>query len=102
MPACPPGWTELGSNLTATVVGNHVTLTWTTPTPAPQVGGPITYYELAHVNGGPPSTPPPRYLVPTGATSFSATVPSGHYVVALFAGNNCRSDTVASVIFDIP
>jgi hypothetical protein len=102
VPDCPPGWTELGSDLTATVVGHQVTLAWTPPVPAPQVGGPITYYELAQLNDGSPESPPQRFLIPVTSNSFSATVPSGTYAVGLFAGNSCRSDAVASVIFSVP
>jgi hypothetical protein len=102
VPDCPAMWTELGSDLTATVVGHQVTLTWTPPVPAPQVGGPITYYELAHLNDGSPESPPQRILIPVTQNSFSTTVPPGTYAVGLFAGNSCRSDAVASVLFNVP
>jgi hypothetical protein len=102
VPDCPPEWTEIGSDLSATVVGHQVTLTWTPPVPAPQVGGPITYYELAQLNDGSPESPPQRFLIPVTLNSFSATVPSGTYAVGLFAGNSCRSDAVASVLVNVP
>ena len=102
VPGCPSGWTELGSDLTATVVGHQVTLSWTPPTPAPQHGGPVTYYELARLDGRPPGSPPEPVLFPATVTSVSVTVPSGTYAVGLYAGNTCRSDVLASVAFTVP
>lgn len=101
VPNCPSEWTELGSDLTATVVGHQVTLTWTPPTPAPQHGGPVTYYELARLDGR-PGSPPQAILFPLTVTSVSVNAPSGTYAVGLWAGNTCRSDVVAAVVFTVP
>ena len=101
---CPPELTEIGSVLTAAVVGHQVTLTWTPPVPAPQ-GGPITYYELARLDGRPPGSPTLPFLLPGTARSFTATVPSGTYAVGLYAGNACWSSGptgIASVSFTVP
>ena len=102
VPGCSAQWMEIGSEMTASVVGHQVTLTWTPPTPAPVVGGPVTYYELARLNGGTPGSPPARILIPVTTTSVSTTLPSGTYAVGLYAGNTCRSDSLGSILFDVP
>jgi hypothetical protein len=102
VPGCLPEPVEIGSELTATVAGQQVTLTWTAPVPAPQYGGPITYYELARLDGSSPLSPPVPFLFPVTASRFTATVPSGTYAVGLYAGNACWSSPIASVAFTVP
>lgn len=102
VPVCSIQWTEIGSDITASVVGRQVTLTWTPPTPAPVVGGPVTYYEIARVDNLAPDSPPVPILLPITTTSVTATLPPGTYAVALFAGNTCRSDAIGSVLFTVP
>lgn len=101
VPACPTELPDEVDDLTATVVGHTVTLTWTPPaTPA---GRPVTYYEFAVVNAAPPGTPPARYLVPGSLSTVSATLASGTYQVLIYAGNACGAESGSGLVtFTVP
>ncbi len=86
--------------LTSTVVGSQVTLNWTPKPPPP--GGPVTFYELALFAPSVPLEAWPHILLPTPATSISASVPPGAYTVALLAGNSCGSWLAGVVAFTVP
>lgn len=100
VPDCVAEGPDEIDNLKATVVGPVVTLTWTAPVTPP--GRPITYYELARLDGVPAGQPPPRILIPSAVTSFSATVPPGTYTISLFAGNACGTGTTDALRFTVP
>ena len=86
--------------LTATVNGSQVTLNWT-PGPPP-LGGPATFYEVAIFAPSVPLEAWPRVLLPTPATSISASVPSGAYRIALVAGNSCGTWFAGTTTFTVP
>lgn len=101
VPACPTvvvEETEDGPQ--ASVAGNQVTISWT-PDPAPP-GGPITFYEAALFQPESPIESWPRVLLPTLATSITATLPPGLHRVAIVAGNRCGTWTVGVATFTIP
>lgn len=101
VPACPAEIPDEVDDLTATVVGNTVTLSWTPPATPP--GRPVTYYELAVLSAAPPGSPAPRYLLPGSMTSISAALPSGTYQVLMYAGNSCGSESGSGVVtFTVP
>jgi hypothetical protein len=100
VPACAPIVQPIPDLLTATVSGNQVTLNWT-PGP-PQPGGPPTFYEIALFAPSVPLEAWPRVLLPTLATSISASVPSGPYTVALVAGNSCGWWLAGTRAFTVP
>ena len=98
-----PGATDVASLaqssqvLSATVVGNHVTLTWTPPAPPP--GRPTTYYELdVRTPTGGAIT---RILLPA-VSSVSDSGASGSYTINLYAGNACSMDSVAAILVTVP
>lgn len=103
VPACtsePTGWLT-PSFVTVTVVGRTVTLSWA-PALAP-AGFPVTFYELLLYSQRVGSQPAPTVLLPANATSLSATVPPGNYLVALVAGNACgTSDTADGIAVTVP
>ncbi len=91
---------EESLNFGSTVVGHQVTLTWTPPVTPP--GRPVTYYEIALLNTGTVHEPNPRILLPTTASSFSTSVPSGTYAIGLHPGNACGSWMGGSLTFTVP
>ncbi len=96
VPACIARPVEV-SDLSATVVGNHVTLTWTPPAPPP--GRPTTYYELdVRTPTGGAIT---RILLPA-VSSVSDSGASGSYAIDLYAGNACSMDSVAAILVTVP
>ncbi len=99
VPACTTV-DETDDQLTATVNGSQVTLNWTPGPPPP--GGPATFYEIAIFAASAPLEAWPRVLLPTSATSISASVPSGPYSVALVAGNSCGWWLAGSTVFTVP
>lgn len=99
VPACTTA-EVVDQHMTAAVNGHQVTLNWT-PGPPP-AGGPATYYEVAILTPSVPIEAWPRVLLPTPATSISATVPSGAYTVALVAGNRCGSWLAGTAAFTVP
>ncbi len=101
VPGCPTEGPQEVDDLTATVVGNSVTLTWTPPVAPP--GRPITYYELALLHAAPPATPAPRILLPGAVSTITATVPSGTYRLLIYAGNACNSESGSPLVtFTVP
>ena len=99
VPACTP-IDETDYQVTPTVNGNQLTLTWTPGAPPP--GGPPTFYEVAIFAPSVPLEAWPRVLLPTPVTSISASVPSGPYTIALVAGNGCGSWLAGSATFTVP
>lgn len=101
VPACPTELPDEVDDLTATVSGQTVTLSWTPPVTPP--GRPITYYEFEVVNAGPPGTPRPRALLPGASSTISATLPSGTYQVLIYAGNACGAESGSGIVtFTVP
>lgn len=101
VPPCTSQNPDELDGLTVNVTGNLVTLTWTAPVTPP--GRPVTYYEIGLLHARPSlDAPEPRILLPGGITSYSATVPSGHYLINLHAGNACGTWTTDAAIIDVP
>jgi hypothetical protein len=103
LPLSVPGCTtvdEANYLLTATVNGGQVNLSWTPGPPPP--GGPPTFYEVAIFAPSVPLEAWPRVLLPTPATSISASVPPGSYRLALVAGNSCGTWLAGSTTFTVP
>jgi hypothetical protein len=103
LPLSVPGCTtivETDYQVAATVNGSQVTLNWTPGPPPP--GGPATFYEIAIFAPSVPLEAWPRVLLPTPATSISASVPSGPYTVALVAGNSCGTWLAGLTTFTVP
>jgi hypothetical protein len=103
VPTCtsePTGWLT-PAFVNVSVVGQTVTLSWP-PALAP-AAFPVTFYELLLYSQRIGSQPVPTILLPANATSLSATVPSGNYVIALVAGNACgKSDTADGIAITVP
>lgn len=104
VPACNPVLGERiphgPRNLTANVVGQTVTLSWTAGMPVP--GFPVTFQELLLFSpaGGYAN---PVLLLPATVTSVSGVVPPGSYMVGVQDGNVCGvTNQFASVSFVVP
>ncbi len=95
-PGVPPG-------LTASVVGNQVTLNWG---PAAPGSRPTTLYHVG-VGSQPGLSNLANVYLPPGQTSLTATAPPGHYFVRVSAGNDCTGHFVTGlpsneVIVNVP
>lgn len=90
-------------NLTATVVGNQVTLAWSAPDPGSQ---PISLYQIA-VGSLSTHSNIATIRVSGSTTSFTTAAPPGRYFVRVHAGNGCGGTFVVGlpsneVIIDVP
>jgi hypothetical protein len=95
-PGVPPG-------LTASVVGNQVTLIWG---PAAPGSLPTTLYHVG-VGSQPGLSNLANVYLPPGQTSLTAAAPPGHYFVRVSAGNGCTGTFVTGlpsneVIVNVP
>ena len=102
VPECNPALGQQppygSSNFQATVVGNNVTISWTTVPGGP----PQTFQELLFLHLRVGAQPVPTLLLPATTASLSAAVPSGTYQLALLSGNGCGKSDGPAIQFTVP